>query len=173
MGVVRRLGHRTAGRRGGRSRQRGQSLVEFAFVFPMLVLLAVGMVDMGRAVWAYTQITNAARQGARVAAVNQVASNSECDSSRPIEDPNDAHWTIVGCAIAGGGPLGLSTGNVSVSYAPPPSTSVTCSPTLHIGCIASVTVRYAYAPSTPFLSALIPSIAMSATSQQPLERVFP
>ena len=168
------------GRRGdavgtahGSRRDRGQSLVEFAFMFPLIVLLAVVMIDMGRAVWSYSQLTNAARQGARVAAVNQVGATSECDSSRPIEDPNDAHWTIVGCAIAAGGPLGLKTSNVSVSYAPPPSTTVTCSPTLHIGCIASVTVTYAYSPSTPVLGALLHAIAMSATSQQPIERVFP
>jgi Flp pilus assembly protein TadG len=156
-----------------RGRQRGQALVEFAFVFPLLVLFAVATVDMGRAVWAYTQITNAARQGARVAAVNQLTSLAECDDGRPIEDPSDAHWSIKGCAIAAGGPLGLSSGNVTVSYAAPPSTTLSCSPTLHIGCIASVTVTYAYVPSTPFVSGLISSISMSATSQQPIERVFP
>ena len=157
----------------GRKVQRGQALVEFSLVFPLLVLFAVAMIDMGRAVWAYTQITNAARQGARVAAVNQVGTSSECDASRPIEDPANAHWTIVGCAIVAGGPLGLNTSNISVSYAPPPSTTVTCSPTLHIGCIASVTVTYAYAPATPILSAILSPIGMSATSQQPIERVFP
>ncbi|HEY2917008.1 MAG TPA: TadE/TadG family type IV pilus assembly protein [Candidatus Limnocylindrales bacterium] len=163
------------GQRGshGKHGHRGQALVEFSLVFPLLVLFAVAMIDMGRAVWAYTQITNAARQGARVAAVNQVSSSSECDASRPIEDPLDAHWTIVGCAIVAGGPLGLTASNVSVSYAAPPSTTVSCSPTLHIGCIASVTVTYAYTPATPILSAILSPIGMSATSQQPIERVFP
>ena len=130
-------------------------------------------VDIGRAVWSYTTITNAARQGARVAAVNQLTTVTDCDESRPIEDPANAHWTIRGCAILAGSQLGLGTSNVTVTYSAPPSTTVTCSPTIHVGCIASVTVTYAFSPSTPFLSGILPSVAMTSTSQMPVERVFP
>jgi Flp pilus assembly protein TadG len=54
--------------RGGR---RGQGLVEFALVFPILMLMLLGLVDLGRAVFAYNTITNAAREGARLGIVNQ------------------------------------------------------------------------------------------------------
>jgi hypothetical protein len=50
---------------------------------------------------------------------------------------------------------------------------VICTPTLHVGCIASVTVTYNYSISTPFVSLLISNIAMSQTSEMPIERVFP
>ncbi len=44
---------------------RGQELVEFAIIFPVLVLFLVGVADMGRLFHALTVITNAARVGAR------------------------------------------------------------------------------------------------------------
>ena len=51
---------------GGR---RGQSLVEFALVVPILLLMLVGIIEFGRA-WNVSQtVTYAARQGSRVAAV--------------------------------------------------------------------------------------------------------
>ena len=131
-------------RRGfaGRRASRGQSLVEFSLVFPIIVLLIVGFVEIGRAVYAYNTIANAARQGARVATVNQLADTTECDEKRPIDDPYEPHWTIRGCVLTAAATLGITAANVSVSYAPPPSTSLTCDPTLHVGCIASVTVTY-------------------------------
>jgi Flp pilus assembly protein TadG len=147
--------------------------VEFALAFPVIVLLVVAFIEGGRAVYSYTSITNAAREGARVAVVNQLTSFAECDESRPIEDPSDAHWTITGCAIAAAVGLGLTPADISVSYAAPPGTTISCAPAIHIGCIAAVTVTYSYAPSTPLVSGVLPSITMTATSQIPVERVFP
>jgi hypothetical protein len=44
---------------------RGQSLVEFALLLPIMLLLAVMLVDLGRAIYYYSVIFNAAREGAR------------------------------------------------------------------------------------------------------------
>jgi Flp pilus assembly protein TadG len=164
----------TAGRvRGRRRRERGQSLVEFAFVMPIIVLVIVAFIEVGRAVFAWNTIANAARQGARVAAVNQLSVVTDCDESRPIEDPYEPHWSIRGCAIAAAGALGITSANVTVSYVSPPSTTLDCDPTLHVGCIAAITVTYNYAVSTPFLNWVIHSVTMSQTSEMPIERVFP
>jgi Flp pilus assembly protein TadG len=153
--------------------ERGQSLVEFALVIPIIILLIVAFVEIGRAVFAFNTIANAARQAVRVAAVNQITDVTDCDATRPVEDPYLPHWSVRGCAIAAASPLGITTANVQVSYAPPPSTTVSCSPTLHVGCIAAVTVTYDYAVSTPFVNMLIGSFTMSQTSEMPVERVFP
>lgn len=165
----------TGGRRGPteRGRARGQSLVEFALVIPIVVLLIVAFVEVGRAVFAYNTIANAARQGARVAAVNQIPDVTDCDETRPIEDPYEPHWSIRGCAIAAAAPLGITTANVTVSYTPPPSTTLTCTPTLHVGCRAAITVTYDYTVSTPFVNWIIGPFTMSQTSEMPIERVFP
>ena len=74
--------HRPNSKRG--SRERGQSLVEFALVLPVFLILIFGIVDFGLGLRAWITITNAAREGARVGAVrgdceaieNQVISTS-------------------------------------------------------------------------------------------------
>jgi len=48
-----------------KSRTLGQSAVEFALVLPMLVLLLVGMMEVGRLVFIYVSVFNAAREAAR------------------------------------------------------------------------------------------------------------
>jgi len=171
LGSGGRLGARR-GRRGRRG-QRGQSLVEFAFVLPIIILVIAAFIEIGRAVFAYNTIANAARQGARVAAVNQLADTTDCDESRPIEDPYEPHWSIRGCARAAAGALGITSSNVTISYSAPPSTTLACDPTLHVGCIAAITVTYDYAVSTPFLNWVIHSFTMTQTSEMPIERVFP
>jgi hypothetical protein len=124
-------------------------------------------------VFAWNTIANAARQGARVAAVNQLPDLTDCDESRPIEDPYEPHWSIRGCALAAAAALGITAANVSISYAAPPDTSLTCSPILHVGCIASITVTYQYTVSTPFVNWIIRPFTISQTSEMPVERVFP
>lgn len=158
---------------GPRRRSRGQSLVEFSLVFPIIVLLIVGFFEIGRAVFAFNTIANAARQAVRVATVNQLPDVTDCDETRPIEDPYEPHWSLRGCAIAAGNVLGISTSNVSVSYEAPPGTTLDCDPTLHVGCIVTVTVSYDFSVATPFVNLLIGPIAMSQSSSMPIERVFP
>ena len=42
----------------GRPGQRGQSLVEFALVFPLFILLLAGMIDFGLGLYSYMTINN-------------------------------------------------------------------------------------------------------------------
>lgn len=156
--------------------QRGQGLVEFALVFPVAVLLLFGLVDVGRAVFAYNTLANAAREGARVAAVNQLSppnSNTQCSEDMPIEDPANPHWSTKACTASAAGALGVNVSAVTVGYGSPPSSALSCSPTLHVGCIATVSVTYSWAAITPIIGRLVGPIAMTATSQIPIERVFP
>jgi Flp pilus assembly protein TadG len=48
---------------------RGQALVEFALLLPFVLLLLIGIVEFGRAWQAKQTLTDAAREGARLAAV--------------------------------------------------------------------------------------------------------
>jgi Flp pilus assembly protein TadG len=59
-------------RGGGRLReQAGQAVVEFAILIFPLVLIVFGILDFGRALNYYNDLTQLAGQGARAAAVNQ------------------------------------------------------------------------------------------------------
>ena len=41
---------------------RAQSMVEFALVLPMLLLLVVGIIELGYALFVYVEVQNAARE---------------------------------------------------------------------------------------------------------------
>ena len=51
-------------------RSRGQGLVEFALVLPVFMVILIGMVDLGRAIWANNSVANASREAARFASVH-------------------------------------------------------------------------------------------------------
>ncbi|MDW7650964.1 MAG: TadE/TadG family type IV pilus assembly protein [Bacillota bacterium] len=55
--------------------QKGQALVESALVLPIILLLLLGMVELGRVSNAYLAVMHAARHGARYGAVG--ATNDE------------------------------------------------------------------------------------------------
>jgi Flp pilus assembly protein TadG len=48
-------------------RHSGQSMVEFAVLAPIFFLLLLGTIDLGRAVYIYNTISDAAREGTRAA----------------------------------------------------------------------------------------------------------
>jgi len=128
------LGHPFRSRR----RRRGQALVEFALVVPILLLLLIALFDVGRAVFAYNTLTNAAREGARLAIVNQ--------DTDLIKARAKAQTAIVE----------LNDPSVSISFrqtAPntDPLSNAVCSPAA-VGCVAIVQFEATYRPITPIIS---------------------
>jgi Flp pilus assembly protein TadG len=55
--------------RAGRKRRAGQSLVEFAVVLPVFLLVLAGILDFGLGLYSQMTIINAAREGARLGVV--------------------------------------------------------------------------------------------------------
>lgn len=53
-------------RRPSKRQQRGQSMVEFALVLPIMLLLMMGMVDFSRMLGVYLILQHSAREGARL-----------------------------------------------------------------------------------------------------------
>lgn len=52
-------------------RYPGQSLIEFAIIFPLLFFLVTGFLDLGRAIFYYSSLSNAVREATRYAIVNK------------------------------------------------------------------------------------------------------
>jgi hypothetical protein len=77
-------------------RTRGQALVEFALVFPIFILLLFGVVSYGLYVFYNQQLSNAAREGARYAAVHSVTAQcptvSQLDPIKTLQPPDDVYW---------------------------------------------------------------------------------
>jgi Flp pilus assembly protein TadG len=69
MRVVRRL----------RSGERGAALVEAAVVIPLLLFVCTGILEFGRAYQTWQVLTNAAREGARVAVLPGVGNDAVRD----------------------------------------------------------------------------------------------
>jgi Flp pilus assembly protein TadG len=59
--------NRTFSRRRG---ERGAALLEAAITVPIILLIAVGIFEFGRAYQTWQVLTNAAREGARLAVIN-------------------------------------------------------------------------------------------------------
>ena len=59
---------RDRSRRPGRTRDRGQTLAEFALALPVFFVVLFGLFDGGRLVYANSVVSQAAREGARLAA---------------------------------------------------------------------------------------------------------
>ena len=69
----------------GRDTRRGQSLVEFALVLPIFMLIIFGIIDGGRVVFANNDMAQSTRNVARVASTTCFATTPACDkSSGPI-----------------------------------------------------------------------------------------
>ena len=69
--------------------ERGTAVVEFALVAPILFLLVFGILDFGRALNYYNDITQLAGQGARAAAVNRNPDGTAiAASSGTVDNPD-------------------------------------------------------------------------------------
>lgn len=66
------------------ARSRGQGLAEFALVLPIFLAMLLGMVDIGRAIWANNSVGNAAREAARYAAVHGGSKSTACPVGPPV-----------------------------------------------------------------------------------------
>ena len=65
----------------------GQTLIEFALIFPILMFLLVGFFDLGRAVFYYSSLSNAVREAARTGIVKVYSDYAgEADFTNQIKD---------------------------------------------------------------------------------------
>lgn len=64
-------------RRSPPGRDRGAAVVEMALVMPLLLLMLFGLIDFGRVFNAKIQLSQAAREGVRLAALNSTSDPSD------------------------------------------------------------------------------------------------
>jgi Flp pilus assembly protein TadG len=103
----------------GSCQERGQSLVEVAVSFVILVILLEGAVDLGRALFAYISIRDAAQEGAVYGSIQPTDTNGiiqrvRSSSNAPV-DMGDASRVNVAVSIFGASCSG-GTIQVTVTY---------------------------------------------------------
>jgi Flp pilus assembly protein TadG len=124
-----------------RGTRRGQALVEFALVIPLFLLLLVAIFDLGRAVFAWNTLSNAAREGARIAIVNQYKPSivARAKQSTAIVELNDPSVTVDFYQVNADGT---------------PDTSKQCA-LVAVGCLAVVSFEATYQPITPLVGNIV------------------
>jgi Flp pilus assembly protein TadG len=137
----------------------GQGLVEFALVFPILVLVLLFLFDFGRAVFAYTTLDNAARAGIRVAIVDQSNASSCLPTTRTYK-----------CAAAEQtAGLGLAAGTISDATI---SGSGCTGSSYNIGCDVTLQLTYSFSPITPVVGSLVGPITVTTSATMKIERAY-
>lgn len=85
---------------------RGQALVEFALILPVLLLLLVGIFDLGRAVLASGTLTAAVREGTRYAIVHGTLSSDPSGPGSATFTPPDSDSAVT--AVVASHAVGIS-----------------------------------------------------------------
>lgn len=158
------------------TRSRGQTVVEFALVLPIFLLLIFGLIDMGRLVFMNSTISQAAREATRVAAVEASwigSSRADCNQpAGPVCPANVAAFRadVLAAAnrmIAPFGPITDADLYTScATTAPTPVTVTTCAydPGTSADQFASVRTELEFRPLTPVISSFFSSITTSGSA---------
>ena len=100
------------------ARDRGAAAVEFALLLPVLLLLVFGIIDFGRALNAQITLTQAAREGARIAALGE--SNVVSGTQAAATGLSPVAVTVTSCpAGAGTGVNAVVKASYSFSFVTP------------------------------------------------------
>ncbi|MBN2795031.1 MAG: pilus assembly protein [Clostridia bacterium] len=109
-----------------KEKQRGQSIVEFALVIPLLLIFVMGIIEFGFMFNAYLTISSASREGARLGSLGE----------------NDAAIEIRVDTVSDH----LNLNNITVNVTPSSRSR---------GDMVSVTVTYDYQLITPIISNIL------------------
>lgn len=118
----------------------GAEVIAFGLIAPLLLLMSIGVLDFGRALWIDSTINYAAREAARYASIRGAHSDAPASNSQ-----------ITSVAVAKAVGAGLTSSDVTVAWSPDnqPGSSVT----------VRVSVKYNF-----WMSGLLPLPAMQLQS---------
>jgi Flp pilus assembly protein TadG len=160
-----------------RRRTRGQSLVEFALVLPVFLLLIFGIIDLGRFVYMNSTISQAAREAARVASVEASwIGSSRADCNQPAgpvcpANVNAFKADVLAAANREMAPFGsIAAADLYTSCAataPTPVTTQTCGAAAADrapGNLVAVRTVITFRPITPIISSIVSSVITSGSA---------
>lgn len=98
-----------------RTRERGTALIEFTLILPLLLLLTLAAVDLGRAFYVKNMVEQSAREGARLRVVTSSADSALVRSRvQTVLQPSGV--SLTGLSIAGPDATKAVTVTVTVSF---------------------------------------------------------
>jgi Flp pilus assembly protein TadG len=148
---------------------RAQAMVEFAIALPVLLMLLIGLMEVGRLLLMYAMVSNASRDAVRYASAWGL---NDAGTTQKYKDCTG----IINQAIKSGYFMNLTSADISISYDTGPSTTSlgTCSGgganAVESGDRVTVTVSKSYSPLVKLLP--ISSRTISATSSRTIIGIF-
>ncbi len=145
-----------------RRRQRGQTLVEFALILPVLLLILIGIFEFGRIIFLYANLFNAAREGARYGLTHPQDYNG-------ILQHAQERITLTE----------LSSGDLTVSMDTGPTSSDICVMDVSNDCASyavignrvKVSIGYIVSPLTPLFEPIINELNLQTEAARTIQRV--
>jgi Flp pilus assembly protein TadG len=104
--------------------ERAQAMTELAIVLPILCLLLFGIIQFGILYNNYVTVTDAARAGARKAAVSRHGNPSTAGCNQARASANTLDQAKLTCSVATVGPLDRPGADVTVTLTYPYSISL-------------------------------------------------
>jgi Flp pilus assembly protein TadG len=153
---------------------RGQAMTEFAIALPVLLMLLVGMMEVGRMIFMYTLVINASRDAVRYASAYGRSEDGyrkylNCAGIKSVAQQSAYIVTLSTVTIGyDTGPGGTNLGNCTASSGED-STMATVKK-LDTGARVTVTVQANYSPILKLLP--IASRTFTATSSRTLMGVY-
>jgi len=138
-------------RRGSIRSERSQSLVEFALVVPMLLILVFGVIDFGMGLRSYLSVASATREGARFAVVGippgafTSGGTGDCNGTTSTTTIGKVCETLKGLNLSNVQSVTVE----SCSQASPPVCSAATASNMLTGNSIRVTASYKYQYITP------------------------
>lgn len=141
-------------------RDRGQALVEFSLILVPFLWILMGIVDLGRGIYIYNGVSQAAREIARVTSVYPCATSGTCTIGT---SPQTAAAVGTQAKLV----PGLGGPGSTITYA---CTKITDAALSSVNCpsreYVKVTVSVPFSAVTPFLGGFLPSSLSSTTHVQ-------
>lgn len=132
---------------------RGQAIVEFAVILLPFLMLVFGVVDGGRAILAYNQMSQNAREVARVATISCFLTQPRCDATvAPLSGAIATHQA------GAQGPMVYTVTCID------PTTNAAAA-LCKVGYLVRVRVESQFDLTTPIIAAAMGHIDVSSTAQ--------
>ncbi len=145
-----------------RAGSRGQSVVEFALLLPVMLLILLVAIDFGRLFFSYVQVTNASREAAAYAAADPTVSQASI-AARAGQEANTQ-------GQRGEGALAVDAPICQTAAAPPVTVSCATAASNNTGTGNQVTigVRRRFTFFMPVIGAMFGNLTISSTSTSPV-----
>jgi hypothetical protein len=149
--------------RTNKQNRRGQALVEFALILPLLLLVIIGVFEFGRVVFVYANLFNATREGVRYGLTNPqdyngILQHAQDKVAMVALNPGNDLAVKMDAGPGSGSVCIMDVGNTCPDYA-------------EVGNRVLVEITYNLQPMTPLLEPIVAQFNLQTEAARTIQRV--